>query len=86
VTATISLGSASNGVAVNPKTNIIYVTTTAFPANPTVSLISARTNTVTATIPANGEAFGVAVNTKTNRAYTADAASDAVSVLTRCPK
>src|SRR6266568_6428361 len=47
VTATIPVGSFPAGVAVNPRTNTIYVAND----SGTVSVIRGRTNTVRATIP-----------------------------------
>jgi YVTN family beta-propeller protein len=67
VTATIRVGRVPAGVAVNPRTNTIYVTN----ANSgTVSVISGRTNTVTATIRLGGKfPVGVAANPRTDTIY-----------------
>src|SRR6266581_4240266 len=71
VVATIPDGQGPFGVAVNPKTNTIYVTN---PPSETVTVISGQTNTVVATIPvAGGLPSGVAVNPKTNTIYVANA-------------
>jgi YVTN family beta-propeller protein len=82
VTATIPVGGNPNGVAVNSKTNTIFVTGI---GDGTVSVISGQTNTVTATIPVGDfPSFprGVTVNPKTNTAYVATSGNDTVSVLT----
>ena len=48
VVAAIPVGRGASAVAVNPKTNIIYVTNN---RDSTVSVIDGHTRTVTATIP-----------------------------------
>jgi YVTN family beta-propeller protein len=63
------------GVAVNPKTNTLYVTNY---SSPTVWVISGRTNTVTASISDPDGAYGVAVNPKTNTVYVGDFSALAV--------
>src|SRR6266581_3601133 len=79
VVATIPDGQGPFGVAVNPKTNTIYVTN---PPSETVTVISGQTNTVVATIPvAGGLPSGVAVNPKTKIIYVANLLSDTVSVI-----
>src|SRR5579862_5906253 len=69
VSATISVGSSPNGVAVNPATNRIYV---ANRADNTVSVIDGRTYAVVATVPVGPGPAGVAVNPATNRVYVAN--------------
>src|SRR4051794_23638641 len=59
VTTTIPVGNAPEGVAVNPKTDTVYV---ANEYDDTVSVISGRTNTVTATIPVGRQTHWIAVN------------------------
>src|SRR5216683_689259 len=67
VTATIRVGRFPVGVAVNPRTDTIYV---ANANSGTVSVISGRTNTVTATIHLGGRfPVGVAANARTNTIY-----------------
>ncbi len=78
VTATIPVGGVPFGVAVDPKTNTIYVTNH---FSDTVSVISGRTNTVTATIPVGGDPNGVAVDRKTNTIYVANLRDSTVSMI-----
>ena len=66
VTATIPVGRFPVGVAVNPRTDTIYV---ANANSGTVSVISGRTNTVVATIRVGRVPGGVAVNPRTNTIY-----------------
>ena len=66
VAATIPVGSDPRGVAVDRKTNTIYVANL---LSDTLSLISGRTSKVTATIPAGSSPFGVAADPKTKRIY-----------------
>ena len=79
--ATIPVGAFPDGAASDPKTKAIYVTNT---DDNTVSVISARTNTVTATIPVGQGPQGVTVDAKTNTAYVANPVNDTVSVLASC--
>jgi YVTN family beta-propeller protein len=83
VTATIPVGSVPDGVAVDEKTNTIYVANS---NSNTVSVLSGRTNTVTSTIPVGGGLFGVAVDPKTNTAYVANPGNSTLDVLAPCPK
>ena len=83
VIATILVGAAPRAVAVNPKTNTIYVTK--FNAN-TVSVISGRTSTVTATDAVGTEPAAVATDAKTNTAYVTNLGDNTVSLLATCPK
>jgi YVTN family beta-propeller protein len=57
--------SEPGGIAVNPRTNKIYVTE---PGLGLVAVISGRTDTVQASIPLSGT-LGVAVNPRTNKIY-----------------
>jgi len=68
VIATVSVGSMPSGVAVNPNTNLIYVTNY---SDNSVSVIDGAKNTVVATVGGVGNIFsiGVAVNPNTNLIY-----------------
>ena len=66
VIATMTVGTKPTGVAVNPNTNLIYVSN--FISN-SLSVIDGATNTVVSTIPVNSGPHGVAVNPLTNRIY-----------------
>lgn len=77
VVATIPVGAGPSSVAVNPRTNRIYV---ANRDSDTVSVIDGATNTVVSTIPVEGGPTGVAVNAKTNRVYVTNG-NDYVSVI-----
>ena len=76
VTATIGVGSYPLGVAVNPTTNLIYVTNA---GGNSVSVISGATNAVTATIGVGSNPHGVAVNPTTNLVYVTNAGGNSVS-------
>jgi len=80
VAATIPVGSAPAGIAVDWKTNRIYV---ANRGDGTVSVINGQTNAVVATIPVGLRPGGVTVNWRINRAYVANAGGT-VSVLAGC--
>jgi YVTN family beta-propeller protein len=69
VAATVGVGSDPRGVAVDLKTNTIYVANL---LSGTLSLISGRTSKVTATIPAGTFPFGIAADPKTKRIYVTD--------------
>jgi YVTN family beta-propeller protein len=81
------LGAPALGVAVNAKTNRIYVADGGPGGGPVnfVSVIDGQTNTVTALIPGFTGPFGVAVNEQTNRIYVtnggAGVGSNTVSVI-----
>jgi YVTN family beta-propeller protein len=59
---------SGNGVAVNPVTNMIYVSNY---NDQTVSVIDGTQNTITATIPVPGYPAGIGVNSTTNTVYVA---------------
>lgn len=64
----ITLPGTPYGIAVNPKTNRIYVNLSTS-AGPAVGVIDGNTNSIVATIPTpNGSSF-IAVNFVTNRVY-----------------
>jgi len=80
VTATIPVGTAPYGVAVNPATGAVYVTNS---VGGTVPVISERTSTVTATIRVGIGASpeGVAVNPDIGAVYVAASGSGVVWVI-----
>ena len=78
ITATIPVGTQPSGIAVNPRTNTIYV---ANRVDGTVSVISGRTNTVVATIPVSPQPNAVAVNPQTNTIYVTGQQNGALSVI-----
>jgi len=54
------------GIAVNPRTNRIYVANNNWPHHGTVSVIDGNTNQVITTIGMAGNLYGIAVNPRTN--------------------
>jgi YVTN family beta-propeller protein len=82
VIGTINVGGTvpnPRAVAVNPSTNIVYVTNQ---DDNTVSVIDGKTNTVIGTINVGARPLGVSVNPSTNIAYVANAEDHTVSVIT----
>ena len=67
-----------NGVAVNPMTNMIYVSNY---NDQTVSVIDGTQNTITATIPVPGYPAGIGVNSSSNTVYVALGAQTGVGSL-----
>ena len=78
VTATVTVGSSPNGIAVSPEAGVVYV---ANDGSGTVSVISMRTNTVIDTFTVGSAPFGDAVSPVTGLVYVANAYSDTVSVI-----
>jgi YVTN family beta-propeller protein len=78
VTATITVGSQPDSVAVNTLTNKVYVANS---NSGTLSVISGSTNKVTDTIKVGVKPDGVAVNPSTNTVYVTDAATYDASVI-----
>jgi len=74
----IAVGSKPWAVAVNPKTNRVYV---ANEGDGTVSVIDGDTAAVVATIPVGYMPWAVAVNPDTNRIYVANGGDNSVSVI-----
>ena len=66
------------GVAVNPETNIVYVTSE---TKDVVHVIDGADNTEIAQIPVEKSPRGVAVDTKTNMVYVTNQLSDSLSVI-----
>ncbi len=75
---TVSVGSGSTGVAVNPVTNRIY---TANQFGGTVTVVDGTSNTVITNIPVGGGPYGIAVNPNTNRIYVANRNTGGVDVI-----
>lgn len=69
VIATIPVGTQPSQVAVNPRTDMIYVTNN---QSGSVSVINGRTNKVTATITGFSNPNAVAVNPRTGKVYVTD--------------
>jgi YVTN family beta-propeller protein len=82
VTATVSVGSQPGSIAVNPRTNRVYVANV---GSHTVSVIDGTRNAVVATIDfsdvPSSDLQAIAVNALTNRLYVGDASSGAVYVV-----
>ncbi len=75
---TIQLGGSAYGVAVNARTNRIYVTN---PVSPIVTVLDGATNTVVTTVGVGAGPLGVIVNEKTGRVYVTNLNSNTVSVI-----
>jgi LPXTG-motif cell wall-anchored protein len=78
VTTTISVGSGSQSVAVNPGTNRVYV---ANRGDNTVSVIDGASDSVISTVPVGGAPSGIDVNTTTGMVFVPNAGSGNVSVI-----
>ena|GEM_PF-1176489 len=76
--ATIPVGNFPYGVAVNPITNMVYVTNQ---GSNSVSVIDGKTNSVVSTIPIGSIPYDLAVNPITNKIYAANWLSNTVSVI-----
>jgi YVTN family beta-propeller protein len=83
VTATIPVGKQPGQVAVNPRTDKIYVTN--FQGG-SVSVINGRTHKVTATITGFSNPNAVAVNPRTDRVYVTDSTSTVFVISGRTSK
>src|SRR6266568_2052358 len=78
VVATVPVGHIPLFVAVNPRTNVIYVTNQ---EEDTVSVISGMTNRVTATIPVGRDPAGIAVDPRTDKIYVTSITTSRVAVI-----
>src|ERR1700733_1697926 len=78
VTATIEVGTAPDGVAVDPTTHTAYVTNV---GDDTLSVINEATGTVTATMGVGGGPLTVAVDPTTHVAYVTNGGNGTVSVV-----
>lgn len=74
----IPVGADPDAVAVNPKSNEVYV---ANAGSGTISVIDAATNQVSATIAVHRQPVSIDLNSEGTRAYVANAGSNNVSVL-----
>jgi YVTN family beta-propeller protein len=74
----ISIGTVSAGIAVNPETNMLYVTDL---NSGTISVINDSTHGIVANITVGKFPWGIAVNPKTNMIYVANQFSNSVSVI-----
>ena len=79
VIGTVAVGTYPYGVAVNERTNRIYVANGNI-NNSNVSIIEGESNTVVGTIIVGNGPHGVAVNEKTNRIYVANSGSSSNNV------
>jgi YVTN family beta-propeller protein len=77
VTATITVGSGADGVAVDPVFHTAYVANFAG----TVSVIDEATGTVTATLPVGADPSGVAVDPMLHTAYVTNGNASTLSVI-----
>jgi YVTN family beta-propeller protein len=86
VLANVTVGFQPHGIAVNPVTDLIYVTNT---ASNSVSVIDGKTNKIIDTIMIGNRNLAddfeftshVAVNSKTNRVYVSNIDADTVTVI-----
>ncbi len=78
LTQTIPVGLQPSWVAVNPTTNLLYVTNY---GGSTVSVVNAANGKTVATIPVGPNPRSISLNTTTNRAYTANVGNASVSVI-----
>ena len=85
VIATVPMGPQPHGVAVNPKTGLVYVANYGGGTGSLVSVIDSVTNTVMTSIVVGAGPFGVGVNPATNRVYVSNHAANTVSVIDAQP-
>jgi YVTN family beta-propeller protein len=78
VIASVAAGKRPQAIAVNPKTNRIYVANT---HSKNVTVIDGATHSVVAVVPAGDGPYSVAVNEATNKIYVANRLSDKVTVI-----
>ena len=76
--ATVAVGLWPQQLAINTRTNKVYVVNTHADS---VSVIDGRTNTVAATVPADRGPWAVAVDPASNMIYVANRLSDKVTVI-----
>ncbi len=78
-TIPLSIQEAGGGIAVNQRTDTVYVTN--FGLN-TMLVIDGQTNAVVTTVPVGKFPEGVAANPKTDTVYVTNNGDNTVSVLT----
>jgi YVTN family beta-propeller protein len=78
VVATVPVGAAPIGVAVNPSGTRVYV---GLGGANSVAVVDASTNTVVASIPVTGNPTGIAINPSGTRVYATTLFSNNVSVI-----
>ena len=83
VVNTVAVGLGPAGVAVNPRTNKIYVTVNGgcCTSGNTVAVIDGSTNTVVNTIAVADDPFLIAANPRTNLVYVTHAGVDQITVI-----
>lgn len=75
---TVTVGSNPWGVAVNPVTNVVYVTNS---GSGTVSVLNGSTYATLSTVTVGGTPEGIAINPDSSVAYIANPASNTVTLL-----
>jgi len=83
VTATVTVGSAPDSVAVTPNGTYAYVTNE---GGNSVSVISTASNTVTTTITVGARPYGVAVTPNGAYVYVTNYGGNSVSVISTASK
>ena len=83
VTATIPVGSAPKGVAVDPAAGTVYVTNY---RDNTASVINAATNAVAVTVPVGSYPARVAVDPATRTAYVTNSVGDGTVSVISAPR
>jgi YVTN family beta-propeller protein len=78
VVDTIALGSGVSAIAVNSKTNLVYVVN---PVSGALSVIDGFTDTVVASIPVGQGSVALGINTITNRIYVMNNTDGSVIVV-----
>ena len=78
ISARINVGKFPDAIAVNSKTDTVYV---ANQGSNSLSVINGATNQVITTIPVGSSPYGVAVNPNTNMVFVSDSGSDSVVVI-----
>jgi len=83
VVATPGVGSLPSAIAVNPVTNMVYVTNAGSTdeISNTVSVIDGATNTVVATLTVGTTPGAIAVNPVTNQVYVVNQSDNTVTVI-----
>jgi YVTN family beta-propeller protein len=75
---TIAVGNAPHSVAVNPNTDMIYVTNR---DSNTVSVIDGKTNSVIKTVKVGVHPIDIGLNPNTGKVYIANEENDTVSII-----